>query len=147
VNIQRITEERASDLAVHRLRAGDIVLPRRGELDRRALITEAEEGWLCGTGSVRVRVRNEVPNRAVFLALSSATIVEWLKTNATGTTMPNLNAGIVARIPISLPSGEDLSEALTEIDGLDRARAAITSRARALSLLRSSLLAEIFGGN
>lgn len=147
VNIQRITEERASELAVHRLRAGDIVLPRRGELDRRALITEAEEGWLCGTGSVRVRVRDDVSNRAVYLALSSETVVGWLKANATGTTMPNLNAGIVARIPISLPSGEELSRALNEIDGLDRARAAIGTRARGLNVLRSSLLAEIFGGS
>ncbi|MCT1430547.1 restriction endonuclease subunit S [Brachybacterium muris] len=145
-NIQRITAERAEELAVHRLRAGDVLLPRRGELDRRALITEAESGWLCGTGSVRVRVRDGVSQRAVYLALSSATTVKWLKANATGTTMPNLNAGIVARIPISLPSGRRLAEALQEVDGLDRARAAVAQQARSKNALRAALLAEIFGG-
>ena len=146
-NIQRITDERAQDLAVHRLQSGDVVLPRRGELDRRALITETEDGWLCGTGSVRVRLREGVSNQAVFLALSSATTVDWLKVNATGTTMPNLNAGIVAHIPISLPTGEALEAALKEVDLLDRSARAIRSRIAATAALRSSLLSDIFGDN
>jgi hypothetical protein len=146
-NIQRITDERAQELVVHRLQAGDIVLPRRGELDRRVLITEAEDGWLCGTGSVRVRLREGVSNRAVFLALSSATTVDWLKANATGTTMPNLNAGIIARIPISLLTGQALEAALEEVDHLDSSARAIRSRITATAALRSSLLSDIFGDN
>lgn len=146
-NIQRVTAVRASELAVHRLRAGDIVLPRRGELDRRALITDTEDSWLCGTGSVRVRVRDGLSHRAVFLALSSSSTVEWLKTNATGTTMPNLNAGIVARIPISLPSGRALDRALGEIDCLDGAFRAAASRAIRGSTLAIALRTRIFGGN
>ena len=143
--IKRITEERARDLAIHRLQPGDVLLPRRGELNRRALITENEAGWLCGTGSVRVRVREGVPSRAVLLALSSRSTVEWLNANATGTTMPNLNAGIVARIPISLPGGAKLIEALREIERIDNAVPAIASRAHWTTQLRTSLLAQIFG--
>ncbi|RKN29944.1 restriction endonuclease subunit S [Micromonospora musae] len=145
-DIQRITNERADDLAVHRLRAGDVILPRRGELDRRALVTEAEEGWLCGTGSVRVRVRPEVPTRAVFLALSSTATVTWLKANATGTTMPNLNAGIVARIPISLPESAALDPAFSEIDRLDDALALTQSRLSGAVAVMRSLATDIFGG-
>jgi len=146
-HIQRVSDARASELAVHRLRPGDILLPRRGELDRRAVITDAEIGWLCGTGSVRVRVRDGVSHRAVFLALSSVSTVDWLKANATGTTMPNLNAGIVSRIPISLPSGPALDRALGEIDYLDGAFSAATSRASRGSTLAIALRTEIFGGN
>lgn len=146
-HIQRVSDARASELAVHRLRPGDILLPRRGELDRRAVITDAEIGWLCGTGSVRVRVRDGVSHRAVFLALSSVSTVDWLKANATGTTMPNLNAGIVSRIPISLPSGPALDRALGEIDCLDGAFSAATSRASRGSTLAIALRTEIFGGN
>jgi type I restriction enzyme S subunit len=146
-NIQRITDERAQDLAAHRLHAGDVLLPRRGELDRRALVTDAEEGWLCGTGSVRIRVREGVPQRAVYLALSSATTVEWLKANATGTTMPNLNAGIVARIPITLPPSESVQAALSDVEVLDAARTALDERATGASQLRAATLAEVFGGS
>lgn len=146
-NIQRISEERAQDLAVHRLKPGDVVLPRRGELDRRALIAAGEDGWLCGTGSVRVRVREDVSTRAVFLALSSATTVKWLKANATGTTMPNLNAGIVARIPVSLPEGKALQSALDRVERIDSAIETTRSRIMTTTTLRSALLADIFGGN
>lgn len=146
-NIKRITNERAEELAAHRLRAGDVLLPRRGELDRRALVTHAEAGWLCGTGSVRIRVRQGVPPRAVCLALSSATTVEWLKANATGTTMPNLNGGIVARIPIALPSSDSIEAALSDVEVLDEARTALDERVAGASQLSAALLAEIFGGD
>mgnify|MGYP000872390766 CR=1 FL=1 len=145
-SIQRISDARADELAVHRLRPGDIVLPRRGELDRRALITELEDGWLCGTGSVRVRVRSDVSSAAVFLALSSRTTVEWLKANATGTTMPNLNAAIVARIPISLPSGKALDKALEEVALLEAAATTARRRAEQTTQVKTALLTSIFEG-
>jgi type I restriction enzyme, S subunit len=144
-NIQRTTKERANELSAHRLRAGDILLPRRGELDRRALVTKTEEGWLCGTGSVRIRLSAGVPTRAVFLALSSSTTVEWLKASATGTTMPNLNAGIVSRIPISLPSDEKVVAALREIDLLDSGLAAAENRLSTVDVLRRTLFGDVFG--
>lgn len=144
-SIQRISRQRAEDLASHRVTAGDILLPRRGELDRRALVTDDQEGWLCGTGSVRVRVRDGVSTRAVFLALSSAATVQWLRANATGTTMPNLNTSIVSKIPVSVPSGRELERALREVDAAEGALAAATTRLQAAARLRSSLLADVFG--
>lgn len=146
-NIKRITSERAHDLAPHRLLAGDVLLPRRGDLDRRALVTEAEAGWLCGTGSVRVRVRPGVSQRAVYLALSTKSTVDWLKANATGTTMPNLNAGIVARIPMNLPEGDALDNALDEITVLDSALTAINDRIADSNRLRLATIAQVFGGS
>lgn len=145
-NIQRISAARAQDLGRHILREGDILLPRRGELDRRALVTAGESGWLCGTGSVRVRLRNGVPIRAVVLALSSTATVAWLKANATGTTMPNLNAGIIARIPISLPTGQSLALALSEIEELDEAAVAARERSLAARNLGRALLTDVSGG-
>ena len=145
-NIQRITDERAAQLAPHRLQAGDVLLPRRGELNRRALVTEAEAGWLCGTGSVRIRVRAGGSNRAVYLALSSGTTVEWLNSNATGTTMPNLNAGIVARIPIALPPNDAIEDVLREVESLDSARAALARQAASTSQLKTAMLSKFFGG-
>jgi len=42
-------------LSSFRLRAGDIVMGRRGEMGRCALVTDREAGWLCGTGSLILR--------------------------------------------------------------------------------------------
>lgn len=48
--ISRIATRRAQELARHRMRPGDIVIARRGELSRAASIGDWERGWLCGTG-------------------------------------------------------------------------------------------------
>ncbi|NNM98654.1 MAG: hypothetical protein HKL91_02500 [Candidatus Eremiobacteraeota bacterium] len=50
VEIARITELDALRLRRYRVRKGDIVHSRRGDVERRALIREREDGWLCGTG-------------------------------------------------------------------------------------------------
>src|SRR5258708_705836 len=53
-NISFIDDDMLGRLAHHRLKKGDIVYGRRGDIGRRALITEREEGWLTGTGSIRL---------------------------------------------------------------------------------------------
>ena len=55
-NIARITQEDADRLSRYIVREGDIVYSRRGDVERRALVRQAEDGWLCGTGCLRVRV-------------------------------------------------------------------------------------------
>jgi type I restriction enzyme S subunit len=51
-----VNEETRKRLRSYVLKAGDVVIGRRGELGRCALVTEREEGWLCGTGSFFVRL-------------------------------------------------------------------------------------------
>ena len=43
-------------LATFKLQVGDIVMGRRGEMGRCAVVTEHENGWLCGTGSLILRL-------------------------------------------------------------------------------------------
>ena len=47
----RISPETVERLSAYKLSIGDIVIARRGEMGRAAIITEKEQGWLCGTGS------------------------------------------------------------------------------------------------
>lgn len=144
--IARVSEAKVSELKQHTIRQGDILLPRRGELDRRAWISEVEEGWLCGTGSIRIRVSDGVNPRAVFYALSMPATVSWLKANAVGTTMPNLNSKIVASIPIKLPRPERVNDVVSALDDLDIAGRELNSRRQAASALRSQLLNGLWGG-
>lgn len=143
--IARVSEAKVSELQQHKIRQGDILLPRRGELDRRAWVSEVEEGWLCGTGSIRIRVADGVNPRGVFYALSMPTTVSWLKANAVGTTMPNLNSKIVASIPIKLPRPERLDDVVNALDDLGFSERELTSRRQAASAMRSQLLNRLWG--
>jgi len=138
--IARVGEMKAQELAHHRLKPGDILLPRRGELDRRALVDEQSEGWLCGTGSIRVRVLESISSQSVFHALSSVHSVRWLKGNAVGTTMPNLNSSIVERIPVALPPQPRLAMVTEQLDYLQIEIQQLLGRLGTARQLKSELL-------
>ena len=102
--IVRITEDDANRLGQHRLRAGDIVYSRRGDVEKRALIREREEGWLCGTGCLKVRLGFGVVDPLfASLFLGHPAIREWIVRHAVGATMPNLNTSIMSAVPFALP--------------------------------------------
>ena len=103
--IARIREEDAIRLSQHRLKVGDIVFSRRGDVTRNALAKSNQVGWLCGTGCLKVRTGNGAVADASFLsyALRTPDAKAWLVRHAVGATMPNLNTGILSGIPLVLP--------------------------------------------
>ncbi len=103
-SIARISEEDAERLSKYRVEPGDVVYSRRGDVERRALVREAEDGWLCGTGCLRIRFDKELvdPEYASF-QLGGAQCREWIVRHAIGATMPNLNTSILSAVPFILP--------------------------------------------
>ncbi|MEM1011203.1 MAG: restriction endonuclease subunit S [Planctomycetota bacterium] len=103
-DIKRITEEDAERLSKHRVQVGDIIYSRRGDVERRAIVREGQEGWLCGTGCLKVRFGEGVidPDFASFY-LGHPAVRAWIVNHAVGATMPNLNTGIMERVPFVLP--------------------------------------------
>lgn len=105
-DVARIGQHDAERLSQHQLKVGDIVFSRRGDVTKNALIREAESGWLCGTGCLKVRVGTEKIANAQFVSyyLRLPEIKDWLVRHAVGATMPNLNTGILSAVPVVLPS-------------------------------------------
>jgi type I restriction enzyme S subunit len=110
--VARISEEKALELQNYRLSENDILFPRRGDLTKRALVLNHQENWLCGTGTIRVRLKEGINPRAVFWAVTSASTNRWLDRFSVGTTMPNLNAATIRKIPFHLPEGAKAEELL-----------------------------------
>ena len=102
--IAMIGDADAERLRQHRLRKGDIVYGRRGDIGRRALITDRENGWLCGTGCMRVSLGDSVLD-AKYLSyyLGQQHVINWIYNQAVGATMPNLNTSILRSVPITYP--------------------------------------------
>ncbi|MBE9126046.1 MULTISPECIES: restriction endonuclease subunit S [unclassified Coleofasciculus] len=102
--IARITAQDAERLSRYLVRTGDIVYSRRGDVERRALIRAEEEGWLCGTGCLRVRFGNgEIDPLYASYYLSHPNVREWIVRHAIGATMPNLNTSILSALPFVVP--------------------------------------------
>jgi type I restriction enzyme M protein len=112
-DIKRITLQKADELGVHKLEEGDILLPRRGNLKKLGFVHQGQNGWICGTGTIRIRYDVAVRRRLLFYALSRPSVSAWLERKAVGTTMPNINSAIVGDIEIYWP--EDLEQAKLRI--------------------------------
>lgn len=112
-----VDEAKADSLFRHRFRKGDIVFARRGEMGRCAPIDETEAGWLCGTGSMLVRLKEHrlLPQFAALL-LSQAGVRDTLTLESVGATMDNLNTRILAKIRIPVPPPPDQQAILAFLD-------------------------------
>lgn len=116
--IARITNTDAKRLSRYLVRSGDIVYSRRGDVEKRALIRQNEDGWLCGTGCLRIRFGNKksvIPEYASFY-LGHPSVRSWIVRHAQGATMPNLNTSILSSCPFVLPP-ENIQRALVSILG------------------------------
>lgn len=108
----------AASLNSYRLSAGDIVMARRGEVGRAALVTEAEEGWLCGTGSFVLRFTSEISRAYVWILFRCHSVRTYLAGAAVGTTMVNLNHGILLKMPIAVPPITEQHRIVAKVDQL-----------------------------
>ncbi|GAA0664638.1 restriction endonuclease subunit S [Streptomyces thermocarboxydovorans] len=119
VEIARITVEDAQRLSKYRLCKGDIVYSRRGDVTRRALVRDAQEGWLCGTGCLRVRPGAGADSRFVSYFLGHPEVRAWIIRHAVGATMPNLNTQILGAVPVLLPELDEQRRVAAVLEALD----------------------------
>ncbi len=103
--VARVSESTADRLRRHQLASGAIVLPRRGDVSKRALIREEQSGWLCGTGCLQVVLSgHELLPEFLYYYMELPEASRWLEQNAVGSTMLNLSASIVKKFPVRFPS-------------------------------------------
>jgi type I restriction enzyme S subunit len=105
--VARISEEKAMRLSRHRLRPRSIVLPRRGEITKRALVRDDQAGWLCGTGCLQiVAAGTPLVPEYLYYYMDQEHVVRWLEQHAVGTTMLNLSGSIVSGLPVRYPPSD-----------------------------------------
>jgi type I restriction enzyme S subunit len=133
-------------LSSFRLREGDIVMGRRGEMGRCAVVTEREVGWLCGTGSLILRLPCLVSGRFFVLLIGSPYVRDYLGGSAVGATMQNLNQGILLNLVVGLPPFAEQRRIVAKVDELmvlcDRLEASIATGEEVRRRLLDALLAE-----
>lgn len=99
-----VTPDKAGTLASYRIREGDVVMGRRGEMGRCGIAGPLHAGMLCGTGSLIIRPRpGRVLATYLWAALSQPTMKHLLERSALGATLPNLNTAIVNGLALSIP--------------------------------------------
>ena len=137
--VARVPAATADRLSRHKIRSYGIVLPRRGAITKRAFIRPDQEGWLCGTGCIKIEATGRrIWPKYLYYYMGAIESVRWLEKNAVGSTMLNLSAEIVSRFPLACPAIEvqqQIANVLSAYDDLidnNRRRIALLEEAARL---------------
>ena len=119
-NIARISEKDAKRLSKHIVKKGDILYSRRGDITLKALITDKEVGYFCGTGCLLIRAGDKIDSEFLTYLLSTETNKVWIVKQAVGATMPNLNTDILASFPLYIPDLKTQQSIAAVLSALDK---------------------------
>jgi len=116
-----VTENAARALTDFRLQVNDVIIGRRGDMGRCAVVSNREAGWLCGTGSMIVRCGKELNPAFLQRVLSSPRAIADIESSSVGSTMINLNQGTLSGLPVQVPplaEQDAIAAALSDVDAL-----------------------------
>jgi restriction endonuclease S subunit len=137
----------ASKLSRYRVIEGDIVCARTGELPRHALIEREHEGWLFGTGCLRLRPHPTIIPPYLNYYLGHPAVREWIQHNATGSAIPSLSAKTLQALPVVIPPAAMQSMIAAVLQALDTKIAIHDQISRTTAALRDSLLPLLVSGS
>ncbi|OPY75055.1 MAG: EcoKI restriction-modification system protein HsdS [Syntrophorhabdus sp. PtaU1.Bin153] len=144
-----ISEGTRERLKKYMLRGGDIVIARRGNLEKCAVVTADQEGWLCGTGSFFLRLI--AVNLEFFTMMYCSTKFQtYLLQDSIGQTMDNLNQTLLIKMPVGLPPLAEQKAIVSRVDRLlamvDEPETQVTERKAQAEALMQAVLREAFQG-
>ena len=145
-----ISPAKKHQLRRYALQEGDVVIGRRGEMGRCAVVTKKEDGWVCGTGSLFVRPHAKLLPSFLHILISSPAAIAYLEESNVGSTMANLNQGIFHQMEIPLPDVEEQQEIVHRVEALfkiaDQIEARYKKAKAVVDKLTQSILAKAFRG-
>ena len=138
-----VSDEKFRELSAYHLQVGDVVMGRRGEMGRCAVVQTG--GLLCGTGSLLIRTKGEVTADYLQKIISFPSFKKAIEDMAVGQTMPNLNVPIVSRFQIIQPPIEVQKAYYTFVEQTDKSKVAVQKALDEAQLLFDSLMQKYFG--
>lgn len=142
-----VPESKYQQLSQYHLSTGDLIMGRRGEMGRCAVITDTEQGWLCGTGSLFVRPKTQLLH-PIYLGhvISSSSMRRYLENVAQGVTMANLNKEIVGGLLIPTPPIQLQQRYVEKLSSIAKIRNSQSHSSLELQSLFASLQHRAFQG-
>lgn len=140
----------AKRLARYALRENDIVIARRGEIGRCAVVARDQAGWICGTGCFVIRPSENTNPHFLSHLLRSRPYREQLQQCSERATMPSISNEDLASLNVRLPPLSHQRRLLEMLSSLSvqthRLELLYQHKLEALEMLKKSILDQAFTG-
>ena len=134
-----VPPEVAVRLSRYRLRSGDLVMGRKGDVGRAAIVPPEADGWICGSDSIAIRTDPDSLQTEFLAAVLNLSLYrQQLEAHSTGAMVANVNESVLLRLRIPDLSLEEQDSAVH----LARESAELFQRAADTLQTQISLLQE-----
>jgi type I restriction enzyme S subunit len=139
-----VSDVTASRLVKYRMIGGDVLLARKGEIDKACIADSAHDGWVVGSDCIRLRCDESalIPEYLLFF-LQSPSTSRMLSSYAHGTVMPGLNEKMLARLTFGVPSRDEQLELIRRIDAVDLHLEQARIRVQQIRMFRQAALRQL----
>jgi type I restriction enzyme, S subunit len=145
-----ISISKSSELNRYTLQEGDVIVGRRGEMGRCAVVSRNEADWICGTGSLFIRPGVNLISEYLELQISSPRGIAYLEEASVGSTMTNLNQRVFREMKISTPPVDEQSKVVHRVKKLLEIAGNIEKRVEIelsrIDKMNQAILAKAFRG-
>jgi type I restriction enzyme S subunit len=146
-----VSPEKAAELSRHLLRPGDIVLGRKGEVDKAALVPDDLGPALCGSDSMLIRADDSVSlPKLLWWFFQSPYCHQQLERMSVGVSVTGLNQVAISQLWMPLPERSDQPKIVADLDKvIGKIDAMLAKVAELKSLLierRAALITDVVTG-
>lgn len=145
-----VSEETKTRLERYSLQNGNVVVARRGDLSKCAIVKAENDGWLCGTGSFFLQLCKTDNNYFINYFISKYA-QSYLLRDSIGQTMDNLNQGLLTQMPFPLPSFAEQEAIVSRVGSLtaiiNELEKQVTERKEKAQMLMQAVLRDAFDGS
>ena len=146
-DIARIPESRAATLQKHRMKLGDVIIARRGDLSRAATINDNQKNIVCGTGCFLLRLGNSNLDARFFSKIYRYDLIQRQVVGlAVGTTMPSLNNEIMGKLIFPDMSVEEQNRISDRLEIVEAKITGLSSQLSKLLKQKSGLMHDLLTG-
>ena len=138
-----VSDTKYTELSPYHLFPGDVVMGRRGEMGRCAVVEKS--GLLCGTGSLLIRTHGDLSADFIQKIISFPSFKRTIEDMAVGQTMPSLNVPIVSSFEIIKPPKSVQEQYYKSVAQIDKSKSVIQKSLDETQLLFDSLMQQYFG--
>ena len=138
-----VSDEKYNLLSTYQLEKGDVVLGRRGEMGRCAVVTVS--GMLCGTGSMIIRPNGKIRPYFLQRMLASPSFRKVIENKAVGVTMMNINVPIVSSLMLPLLPASLQDEYIAFVRQSDKSKFELEQALSELTATYKRIIAENLG--
>ena len=138
-----LTDDKYEELAPYHLLVGDVVMGRRGEMGRCAVVDRP--GLLCGTGSLLIRTKGDLSADYIQKIISFPSFKRTIEDMAVGQTMPNLNVPIVSAFQIIKPPKAVQDSYYAFVSQVDKSKVVVQAALDKARVMFDGLMQEYFG--